>query len=354
MSGYKEGVPMSQFILFILERLQKHPKRVVFADGEDARVLDAAQRYVRLRLGPAIVLGSREEIHRISSEESIDLNHIHIIDPSQAEDMPLFIERLREISRFRDTSEMEARETLSMPGYFATMMVQNGQADGLVAGSSSYGSNILRPLFQIIKPRAGIKMISSCMVIEVEDSPYGEKGVFFFADAGIVPNPTAEQLANIAIETGKLKRQLTGVPPHIAMLSYSTKGSAQTKDSEKIALATELARQKITEEGLEMQIDGEMQADAALVPEVAQRKVSESPVAGKADVLIFPDLNSASISAKLVQHLAKAKVHGQILIGLERPAAEISRAATAEDILGVAAIVAMQAVEYRRLYSSQT
>jgi phosphate acetyltransferase len=344
---------MSNFIQTVFEKLQRHPKRIIFPEGGDLRVLQAAAEYVNLRLGPAVVLGDREEIHALATAHAISLRHILIIDPKHASDMPVFVAKLQTLPRYKGIADEDARNILLNPNYFATMMLQNGQCDGLVAGAGEFSGNILRPLFQLIKPLPGVKSISSCMVMEIPDCEYGDQGTFFFADAGVIPAPTVEQLANIAVETAKLRRQLTGKVPRVAFLSYSTKGSAQTKDTEKIVAATALARQRARESGLEAEIDGEMQVDAALIPEVAAVKAPGSTVAGRADVLIFPDLNAANISVKLVQRLAKARAYGQILIGLDKPAAELSRGSGVDDILGVAAIVALQAIEYRKLYPEQ-
>jgi phosphate acetyltransferase len=344
---------MASFIDTVYEKLQRHPKRIVFPEGNDPRVLQAAAEYVRLKLGPAIVLGEKNAIEKLASEHNISLHYILIIDPAKAADLPLFVRRLESLHRYRGIKDADAEKILQNPNYFAAMMLQNGQCDGLVAGASEFSGNILRPLFQLIKPLPGIKSISSCMVMVVPDCPYGDDGVFFFADAGVIPDPTVEQLADIAIETARLRRQLTGKVPRVAMLSYSTKGSAQNKHTEKIIAATALARQKLKELDIKVELDGEMQVDAALLPEVGAIKAPGSMVAGRADVLIFPDLNSGNIAAKLVQRLAKATAYGQILIGLSKPAAELSRGSAMQDILGVAALVALQAIEYRKLYPEQ-
>jgi phosphate acetyltransferase len=223
----------------------------------------------------------------------------------------------------------------------------------LVGGVSSSSGSLLRPLFQIIKPLPGVKTIFGAMVMEVPNSPNGEDGVFLMGDCGVIPNPSVDQLSNIAVESGRLFRQLTGALPRIAMLSYSTKGSAQTQDTEKIVAATALARQRFAEMKLDMEIDGELQVDAALVKDIADLKAQGSPVAGRANVLIFPDLNSGNISSKLIQRLTNADAYGQILLGLDKPAADLSRGATVRDIVGVAAIVGLQAIAYRLLYPEQ-
>jgi phosphate acetyltransferase len=344
---------MSQFIEAVYEKLRRHPKRIVFPEGNDYRVLQAASEYVNRKLGPAVVLGKKEQVEALAAAKNIPLHRILIIDPENAADMPLFVRRLEVLQRYRGIKNVDAVRILSNPNYFAAMMLQNGQCDGMVAGASEFSGNILRPLFQLIKPLPGVRTISSTTILDVPDSQFGDRGILFCADAGVVPNPTVEQLADIAVETARLRRQLTGEVPRVAMLSFSTKGSAQTKDTEKIVAATALARQKAHDAGLKAEIDGEMQVDAALLPEVAALKAPGSLVAGKADVFVFPDLNAGNIAVKLVQHLAKATAYGQILTGLSKPAAELSRGAHVGDILGVAALVALQAIEYRKLYPEQ-
>ncbi|MEM9400393.1 MAG: phosphate acyltransferase [Verrucomicrobiota bacterium] len=344
---------MQRFIDSVFEKLAPHPKRIIFPDGEDSRVLEAAEEYVKLKLGPAILLGDQDVIQKKAKELNVSLSRMLVIDPKKASDMPLFIRRLESLHRYKGIADEDAHKILLNRNYFACMMLQNGQCDGLVAGASEYSGNILRPLFQLIKPFPGIKSISSCMIMQVPDCHYGDDGLFFLADAGVIPNPTVDQLAEIAYETARLRRQLSGKAPRVAMLSYSTKGSAQTKDSEKIIAATALARQKLYDNHIEAMIDGEMQVDAALLQEVGSIKAPDSPVAGRADVLVFPDLNSGNIATKLIQHLTQAQAYGQIMLGLSKPAAELSRGASVKDILGVAAVVALQAIEYRKLYPEQ-
>ncbi|MDR1190816.1 MAG: phosphate acetyltransferase [Verrucomicrobiales bacterium] len=344
---------MARFIETVYEKLRRHPKRIVFPEGHDARVLRAASEYAAQQLGPAVVLGRREEVEALAAAERIPLRHILIIDPEHAADLPLFARRLEVFQRYRGIKDADAARILANPNYFAAMMLQGGQCDGLVAGASEFSGNILRPLFQLIKPLPGIKTISGVTILEVPDSPFGDRGILFFADCGVVPAPTVEQLADITVEAARLRRQLTGAVPRVALLSFSTKGSARTRDTERIIAATALARQKARESGLKAEIDGELQVDAALLPDLAAKKAPGSLVAGRAEVLIFPDLNAGNIAVKLVQHLARATAYGQILTGLSKPAAELSRGARVEDILGVAALVALQAVEYRKLYPDQ-
>jgi phosphate acetyltransferase len=342
-----------RFIESVFQKLKRHPKRIVFPEGAEPRVLRAASRYAKLHLGPAVLLGNKAEIERCANEQSIGLDHVAIIDPATSSDLPTFCRRLEKLKRYRDLGPKQTEEIMTNPNYFGAMMVQYGQVDGLVTGARATAASSLRPLIQLIKPLPDNQSISSCMMLDLSNKRYGEKGVMFFADCAVIPEPTIDQLAVIALQTGHICRQLTGNKPRIAMLSFSTKGSAKLPQTEKIAAATALARQRIDEQRLEMEIDGEMQVDAALLPDLAERKAPQSLVAGRANVLVFPDLNAGNIAVKLVQYLAGAETYGQILLGLSKPCADMSRGATEDDILGVAAILGLQAIEYRRLYPSE-
>jgi phosphate acetyltransferase len=244
----------------------------------------------------------------------------------------------------------EAREAMLQPNYYGAMMLAMHQADGLISGASHITGSVLRPLFQIIKAVPDIATVSSCMIMEVEDTRIGEDGVLFMADCGVVPDPNVDQLADIAVSTARLARHMLGVRPRVAFLSFSTKGSASNPSVGKVQAATAMARQKAGQLFLEADFDGEMQVDAALVPEIAERKLHDSKVAGRANVLIFPELNSGNIASKLVRLVGHANAYGQILLGLNRPAADVSRGSNAHDILGVASIVGVQAIDYQKLY----
>ena len=220
----------------------------------------------------------------------------------------------------------------------------------MVSGTSEVSGSVLRPLFQIIKVAPQQTTASSCMIMEVEDTRFGDGGVLFMGDCGVIPEPTVDQLADIGISMARLAKQLTGNRPRVAFLSYSTKGSATHPTIGKVKAATALAAQKALAAGFEADFDGELQLDAAIVPEIARRKVPDGKVAGRANVLVFPDLNSGNIASKMVQHVARANAYGQILMGLDRPAADVSRGSNNHDILGVAAIVGVQSVEYQLLY----
>ncbi len=339
-----------RFIGSVIDKLQRHPKRIVFPEGHEPRILQAARQFYSLRLGAPILLGDRTKIKEMAAELSLSLEGIRIINPAESSDLEEFGKRFKQLRRSKGMRTMEATEAMTQPNYYGAMMVAMRQADGMVSGATGITGSVLRPLLQIVKPAEGIKTTSSCSVMEVEDSGIGHQGVLFMGDCDVIPDPTVEQLADIAVSTAKLARQLLGVTPRVAMLSFSTHGSTAHPSIDKMKAATALARQKAEAAKLDVLIDGELQADTALVPEIARRKLPDSNVAGQANVLIFPDLNSGNIASKLVRHMARANAYGNILLGLDRPAADVSRGSNAHDILGVAAIVGVQSVEYDKLY----
>jgi phosphate acetyltransferase len=339
-----------KFIETVYAKLQRHPKRIVFPEGTEPRVLHAAAEFVKLKLGAPVLLGNREEIESIAEREKVSLSRIGIIDPATASDLPLFCQRLQKLQRYRNLGSGEAETFLRNPNYFAAMMIQNGQVDGMVGGVSGFAGSLLRPLFQLVKPLPNVSFISSCMVMSLKGSRFGEGGVLFFADCAVIPEPTVIQLAQIGVQAGRLCAQLTGERPRVAFLSFSSKGSSKHPATERMAAAHAQAKKEAEQQDIIMEFDGELQADTALLPELAALKAPSSQVAGKANVLIFPDLNSGNIAVKLVEHLANADAYGQILLGLSKPCADLSRGASVETILGAAAIVGLQAIEYRKLY----
>ena len=340
-----------RFIGNIIEKMQRHPKRVVFPEGDEPRVLQAARQFQALRLGVPILLGDSGKIHAVAKDLNVPLDNIRIINPAASEDLENFANRLYRIRREKGLRQTEAREAMMQPNFYGAMMLAMHQADGLVSGVSHITGSVLRPLFQIVRAAPDIAAVSSCMVTEVEDTRLGEKGVLFMADCGVIPEPTVDQLADIAVSTARLARHLLGVRARVAMLSFSTKGSSAAHPSiGKVQAATAQARRKASLLNIEADFDGELQVDAALVPEIATRKLHDSQVAGRANVLVFPDLNSGNIASKLIGLIGRANSYGQILLGLNRPAADCSRGSTAHDILGVAAIVGVQSTDYQKLY----
>jgi phosphate acetyltransferase len=339
-----------RFIGNVIEKLQRHPKRIVFPEGMEPRILQAARQFYSLRLGSPILLGDRTKIKEAAAGLNVSLEGVRIVNPAESEELDGFAKRFEALRRSKGLKAQEAREAMQIPNYFGAMMVAMHQADGLVSGTMEISGSVLRPLFQIIKVAPTTTTASSCMVMEVEDTRFGENGILFMADCGVIPEPTVDQLADIAVSTAQLARQIMGKRPRVALLSFSTKGSADHPTTGKVQAATAMAVQKAQQRKIEADFDGELQVDAALIPEIAARKLPESKVAGNATVLIFPDLNSGNIASKLIQHVARANAYGQILLGLDRPAADVSRGSSAHDILGVAAIVGLQSIEYDKLY----
>ena len=338
------------FIHSVFEKLKRHPKRIVFPDGDDARVLRAAQSFYERDLGVPVLLGKRDVIERVAHAEKVSLDHVAVINPETSSDLPAFCQRLEKLERYRKMGVRDSEAMMTNHNYFAAMMVQYGLADALVGGVSSFGGSLLRPLLGLIKPLPHAQVVSGCTIIQLDKKNFGDEGVMFLGDTGVVPDPTMQQLASIAVQTGLLARQVFGRRPRVALLSFSTKGSARTPSTEKVAGATELARQIATDIGAEIAIDGEMQADTALDPALAEKKMGPSLVAGQANVLIFPDLNSGNIAMKLLHLCAGAKTYGQLILGLTRPAVDLSRGATVEEIVSMAALAGLQSIEYRKLY----
>lgn len=339
-----------RFIGNVIDKLQRHPKRVVFPEGEEPRILQAARQFHALRLGAPIVLGDPQKIRQVAGDLQLSLEGIRVINPATSEDLEGFTKRFHALRREKGMRATEAREALLQPNFYGAMMLAMHQADGLISGASHITGSVLRPLFQIIKVAPDYHTASSCVVMEVEDTRIGERGVLFLADCGVIPEPNVEQLADIAVSTARLARHLLGVRPRVAMLSFSTKGSASHASVGRVQAATAQARRRAGQLFLEADFDGELQVDAALTPEIAERKLRDSQVAGRANVLIFPDLNSGNIASKFVSLVSRTNYYGQILLGLNRPAADVSRGSTAHDILGVAAIIGAQAIDYQQLY----
>lgn len=339
-----------RFIGSVIEKLQRHPKRVVFPEGTEPRVLQAARQFFSLKLGAPILLGDRAKVKAAAEALNVSLEGVRIINPAESEDLHNFAQRYESLRRGDGILFDDARDALLNPNCFGAMMLAMHQVDGFITGASVGGAASLQSLFEIIKPAPHIATASSCMAMEVEDSRFGEQGVMFLADCGVIPEPTFEELADIAVSTAMLARQLLGVRPRVALLSYSTKGGSTHPGIVKVQTATRLAEEKARAKHLEADFEGELQVDAALIPDIAARKAPASPVAGRANVLIFPDLAAGNIAGKLLQHVARANAYGQILLGTDRPAAYVSRGSSAHDILGVAAIVGVQSIGYQQLY----
>ncbi len=335
-------------------RLKRHPKRVVFPEGSDPRILQAARQFASNSLGVPILLGDRAKIKSNAEKLNINLEHIRIIEPALSDEWDGFVKQFQGLRRFSNLNEKDAEQYLADTNYFATMMLATAQADALVSGATSTASSALRPILQIIPLLPEVSTMSSLNIFDLEDQDTGKDRELFLADCAVVPDPTSEQLSDIAITTAALRFHLTNKKPHVALLSYSSKSKTSKNPTvAKMKAATQLARKKALALGIPMEIDGELQVDAALDPITAKTKKVDGPVAGLADVLIFPDLHSANIASKLVDTLTRARNYGPILTGLSKPAAEISRSATASDIFGTAVMVASQSIDHKLLYPTE-
>ncbi len=332
-------------------KLQRHPKRVVFAEGADPRILQAARLFTARKMGVPILLGDRTAIKNTAARLDVNLEGMRIINPPDSEDFETFVKLLDTFRRYKGLKEADARDAARDPSLYSTLMLATNRVDALISGATVSASSALRPLFRIIPRHTGVKTASSLLMLEQENKKIGMDGTLFLADCGVIPEPDAEQLSDIAVTTAKIAHHLTNELPKVAMLSYSSK-STHTHHTAliKVRAATELARQKAKGAGIPLEIDGELQLDAALDPATATMKGIQGTVAGRANVLIFPDLNSANIAFKLVQLLAETNTYGQIITGLTKPAAEISRGSSAHDVFGAAAIVGCQAIDKRLLY----
>ncbi|MGO8835812.1 MAG: phosphate acyltransferase, partial [Limisphaerales bacterium] len=253
-----------RFIGNIIEKLQRHPKRVVFPEGTEPRILQAARQFYALRLGAPIVLGNPAKVTEIAEGLNTAIEGIRIIDPAESEELDNFARRFHSLRRNKGIRPVEAREAMLQPNYFGTMMVAMHQADGLISGASHITGSVLRPLFQIVKAAPDIATVSSCMIMEVEDTRVGENGVLFMADCGVVPDPGVDQLADIAVTTARLARHMLGIRPRVALLSFSTRGSASHPSVGKVQAATAMAKRKAEQLFLDADFDGELQVDAAL------------------------------------------------------------------------------------------
>lgn len=328
---------MGKFIDGLKAKAKADMKTIVLPEGEDIRTIKAAAIVKAEGYAKNILLGDPEKINAIASEAGVDISDIDIINPSDGNEE--FAELFAELRKSKGVTLDQARETVKDPLYYGVMMVKTGKVDGMVAGAVNSSANVIRPSLQILKTAPDTKIVSAFFIMNVPDCEYGANGTFVFGDSGLNQDPTAEELAEIAISSAASFKSLVGEEPKVAMLSYSTYGSAKHALVDKVQEATKMAKEKAPE----LALDGELQLDAAIVESVGAQKAPDSKVAGKANVLIFPDLNAGNIGYKLVQRLAKAEAYGPILQGIAAPVNDLSRGCTAEDIAGVVAITSVQA-----------
>ena len=327
------------FIDQIKERAKKEIKTIVLPEATDPRILGATEIVKNEGYAKVILLGNEEEVRKIAKEKGIDIGDTQIIDPAKSDKINEYATTLYELRKAKGMTEEQAQKLVLDPVYFGMMMVKLNEADGLVSGAAHSTSDTLRPALQILKTAPGTKLVSAFFVMVVPDCEYGANGTFVFADSGLNEEPNSEALSEIAISSSKSFEQLVGEQAKVAMLSYSTYGSAHSASTEKVIEATKLVKEKVPD----LMVDGELQLDAAIIPEVAASKAKGSPIAGKANVLVFPDLGAGNIGYKLVQRLGKAEAYGPLCQGIAKPVNDLSRGCSSDDIAGVIAITAVQA-----------
>ena len=328
------------FIDMIKEKARQDKQAIVLPETRDKRTLIAAAQVLREGTAEIIMVGKEEKIMDGANWLDVDLNGVKVVDPDIDPKLDEYVDVLYELRKHKGMTKEKAREILTTDWLtYGVMMVKQKDADGMVAGACHSTADTLRPALQILKTAPGTDLVSGFFIIDVPDCEYGANGTFLFADCGLNQDPNASELASIADSSAKSFRTLVGEKPIIAMLSHSTKGSAKHPLVDKVVEATAIAKERYPQ----LDIDGELQADAALVPEIAKSKAKGSPVAGKANVLIFPNLDCGNIGYKLVQRLGKAEAYGPMLQGIARPGNDLSRGCSAEDIAGVIALTAVQA-----------
>ena len=326
------------FIDEIKAKAKANVQTIVLPETEDARTYEAAEKVLKEGTAKLILIGSEEEIAK--NKGSFDISGATIVDPATSDKTEAYIAKLVELREKKGMTEEKARELLlSSYTYYGVMMVKMGDADGMVSGACHSTADTLRPCLQILKTKPGTKLVSSFFVMVVPDCDMGENGTFVFSDCGLEQNPDSEKLAAIALSAAESFKLLVGDEPRVALLSHSSKGSAKHADVDKVVEAVKIAQANAPEG---VMVDGELQLDAAIVPSVGASKAPGSPVAGKANVLVFPDLDAGNIGYKLVQRLAKAEAYGPMTQGIAAPVNDLSRGCSAEDIEGVIAIIAVQ------------
>jgi len=327
-------------------RAQADPQRIVLAEGTEIRTMKAANQILADGIAEIILLGDPEEIKALAKENKLDqiLSKASIIDPMKHAKKEAYAKALYELRKNKGMTEEEAMKKVEDPLYLACMMIKSGDADGEVAGARNATGNVLRPALQIVKTLPGISVVSGAFLMLLQTSDYGNDSMMVFADCAVTPNPTAEQLAQIAVSTAFTARNIAGFEPHVAMLSFSTKGSAKHEMVDKVVAATAIAKEMAPQ----LKIDGELQADAAIVPSVGKTKAPGSEIAGQADVLVFPTLEAGNIAYKLVQRLGNAEAIGPILQGMAAPINDLSRGCSVDDVYKMIVITCNQAIGIKK------
>jgi len=324
----------------IKDNAKKHEKRIVLPEGTELRTLKAADIIIQEGIARPILIGNPSEIERLAKEHGLlNISKAEVVNPENNPKKDEYVSVMLELRQSKGLTKEQAEKLILDPLYLATLMIKCGDADGEVAGAANTTGDVLRPAFQYVKTMPGISVVSGAFIMILKDKEYGNDGIMVFADCAVHPNPTASELAEIAVATGKTTRAIAGFEPRIAMLSFSTKGSAKHEMVDKVAEATRLAQQMAPD----MQIDGELQADAAIVEAIGASKAPGSAIAGKANVLVFPTLETGNITYKLVQRLAHAEAVGPVLQGMAAPINDLSRGCSVDDIVNLVAITANQA-----------
>ncbi|MDR0682475.1 MAG: phosphate acetyltransferase [Dysgonamonadaceae bacterium] len=326
----------------IIARAKSDKQRIVLPEGTEKRTLFAADRLIADEVANLILVGNPSEIKSLSNQYNLPhIKNATIIDPVNHEKKTEYAELLAGLRKSKGMTIKEAENIVENPLYLGCLMIKNGDADGEIAGAQNTTGDVLRPALQIIKTAPGISVVSGAFLMFIQDKSYGKDGILVFADCAVMPNPNAKELAEIAVATARTTQAIVGVEPKVAMLSFSTKGSAQHALADKVIEATRIAKELAPD----LLIDGELQADAALVPSVGTSKAPGSPVAGKANVLVFPNLECGNIAYKLVQRLGNAEAIGPVLQGMAAPVNDLSRGCSVEDIYKMVAICANQAMK---------
>ena len=326
------------FIDVIKDRARADKKVIVLPESEDRRTYEAAAQIMKEGIADIVIVGTEEQVAEVGA--GLDLTGVKVVDPAKDPKAPEYIDKLVELRSKKGMTKEQATDILmNQYLYYGVMMVKMGDADGMVSGACHSTADTLRPCLQILKTKPGTKLVSAFFLMVVPDCEYGANGTFVFADSGLEQNPDPEKLAAIAASSAESFELLVQQPAKVAMLSHSTMGSAKHADVDKVVEATRIVK----EQHPELMVDGEMQLDAAIVPSVGKSKAPNSPVAGEANVLVFPDLDAGNIGYKLVQRLAKAEAYGPVTQGIAKPVNDLSRGCSAEDIVGVVAITAVQA-----------
>ncbi|MBR8537591.1 phosphate acetyltransferase [Carboxylicivirga sediminis] len=329
-----------EFIEQLKQRASENKKRIVLPEGLEERTLRAANTILTEGFADVILIGNPQKVNEAAAGFGLEnIDKATVVDPENHDKMDAYAEMMVEIRKSKGMTKDQALELIKNPLFLAVMMIKAGDADGEVAGADNATGDVLRPAFQYVKTAPGISVVSGAFIMILKDKEFGEDGMMVFADCAVHPNPTAEELAEIAVATGRTTRAIAGFEPKIAMLSFSTKGSAKHEMVDKVATATELAKQMAPD----LKIDGELQSDAAIIPAIGQKKAPGSEIAGQANVLVFPTLETGNIAYKLVQRMAHAEAIGPVLQGMAAPINDLSRGCSVSDIVNLVAITANQA-----------